>query len=498
MRNMCSILIGVRLQSLRKGLRQVCAVKINHVRGYASSNGDNNKMVEKRYQSIADFYAGKSVLITGGTGFLGKVFIEKLLYSCTKLDKIYLLIREKKGSDSTTRLKSIFDNPLFERIKQNCPENLEKVIPIVGDISQPSLGIKPEDEQTLIDKVSVVIHSAATVKFNEPLPVAMNINLEGTQRVLSLCKRINRMESFVYISTAFAHPSRPELGETIYPAPAEIDDVYRFMKKYGHDENKTKNILGGKPNTYIFTKALTESYLAQNHGNIPTAIIRPSGVSPTYEEPIKGWLDNWFGPTPLMYNVAVGWNRVSLGSAMGIADLIPADYVSNLTIIAAATVHKSKEIQVYNSASGCENPLTWRDVCKYSINECVKKGYNETPYPFIIFTKSRAIVNLLTLLLQIIPAHIADLWLKIQGKRPKYVKIMYEVVGYRDSVDFFTVNSWWMKADRSRELFSKLSMKDKKTFPCDPSHIIWPEYIADYCDGINKYLKPRFTVKSKK
>lgn len=47
--------------------------------------------------SIKDFYKGKNILVTGGTGFMGKVLLEKLLYSVPDIGKIYVLMRPKKG-----------------------------------------------------------------------------------------------------------------------------------------------------------------------------------------------------------------------------------------------------------------------------------------------------------------------------------------------------------------------------------------------------------------
>ena len=56
---------------------------------------------------ILQFYKDKSVFITGGTGFLGKTLIEKLLRSCYNLKKIYLLVRPKKGKTPSQRIEEI-------------------------------------------------------------------------------------------------------------------------------------------------------------------------------------------------------------------------------------------------------------------------------------------------------------------------------------------------------------------------------------------------------
>ena len=73
---------------------------------------EQKKLLETRDKSIPElkeFYAGLSVLITGGTGFLGKVLIEKLLRSVHDLDKIYVIVRPKRGQNAAQRLETLFN-----------------------------------------------------------------------------------------------------------------------------------------------------------------------------------------------------------------------------------------------------------------------------------------------------------------------------------------------------------------------------------------------------
>lgn len=65
------------------------------------------------YNSVINFYNGKSVLITGGTGSLGKIVLEKLLRSCGDLENVYLLVRPKKGLTSEQRISEMMDTPVI-------------------------------------------------------------------------------------------------------------------------------------------------------------------------------------------------------------------------------------------------------------------------------------------------------------------------------------------------------------------------------------------------
>lgn len=53
--------------------------------------------------SIPAWFAGKRVLVTGATGFMGKVLVEKLLRDCPQIERMYLLVRRKKGVEPAQR-----------------------------------------------------------------------------------------------------------------------------------------------------------------------------------------------------------------------------------------------------------------------------------------------------------------------------------------------------------------------------------------------------------
>lgn len=61
---------------------------------------------------VPRFYSGRSLLVTGASGFMGKVLVEKLLYSCPDLNKIYILIRPKRGKSIENRLDEMYKSPV--------------------------------------------------------------------------------------------------------------------------------------------------------------------------------------------------------------------------------------------------------------------------------------------------------------------------------------------------------------------------------------------------
>lgn len=74
---------------------------------------NNNAYTTNNVHIIKEFYNNSTILITGGTGFLGKVLIEKILRSCEQVQCVYVLLRPKRGLTSDQRYTELIQNPVI-------------------------------------------------------------------------------------------------------------------------------------------------------------------------------------------------------------------------------------------------------------------------------------------------------------------------------------------------------------------------------------------------
>lgn len=133
-------------------------------------------------------------MLTGCTGFIGKVLLEKILRSIPGSGFIFLLCRKRKNMTGRDRVKEILESRCFDRVRDTMGETefykwaLEKIIPIQGDLTIERLGMPEEERARIINDCHVIINSAASTKFNDPLHDALNINYFGSMRMLELAK----------------------------------------------------------------------------------------------------------------------------------------------------------------------------------------------------------------------------------------------------------------------------------------------------------------------
>ena len=145
------------------------------------------------------------------------------------------------------------------------------------------------------------------------------------------------------------------------------------------NEEETRKIIGDRPNTYSFTKAITEQMIKEDHGDLPISIVRPSIVVGAVSEPLPGWCDNINGPTSVGVFISQGILKCIYNKPEKLADIIPVDIVINLMCAVAFKTagqydrnagKRPSEIPVYNCNSGSDNPMTWGELWSWWTEAC--------------------------------------------------------------------------------------------------------------------------------
>ncbi len=168
---------------------------------------------------------------------------------------------------------------MFERINHEKPEELKKIVPVFGDITQNDCGLNDEHLKRVIEESELVFHMAASLKLEATLKPNILMNLLGTKHVIEMCKRMKHLKLMIHLSTAFCVAD--ELGvleERVYDWR---DDPYEVMRCAEWMDEKTmeglqSKILDPHPNTYTYTKRLAEILMRDQFGSIPACIVRPS------------------------------------------------------------------------------------------------------------------------------------------------------------------------------------------------------------------------------
>ncbi|XP_054280185.1 fatty acyl-CoA reductase wat-like isoform X2 [Macrosteles quadrilineatus] len=451
---------------------------------------------------IQKFYRDSVVLITGGTGFMGKVLMEKLLRSCPGVSQILLIVRPKKGKGVHQRVDEIFDDPLFCKIATKARHKVEAV---EGDCSLPGLGLSDQDRCLLVSKVSIVIHAAATVRFDERLSLAVDINVRGTQEMLDLAREMSNLKAFVHVSTAFANCHLREVDEKFYAPPTPSEDLCQVTRCIKPDllDKITPQLLQEWPNTYVYTKSVAEDLVLRHSKNLPVVVFRPAIVVATNSEPIPGWIDNLYGATGVVVGCGTGVLRTLQCDSEVCAHIVPVD-MTCAAIIATAwkianktdedtnhNVIKSevKEPPVYNYVSSVEKPITWRDFMSLSYQHGLEVPPSQTMwYICLTLHTSWFMHKLFVVLFHFLPAFIIDLIAMLFGKRTNLVNIYKKINKFSDVIAYFGTRSWDFKNKNVQALWRSLDHRDQELFFFDMSQLDWDQYFYSYTRGVRKYL----------
>ncbi|XP_063242149.1 fatty acyl-CoA reductase wat-like isoform X2 [Bacillus rossius redtenbacheri] len=441
---------------------------------------------------VQGLYRDCGVLVTGATGFLGKLTIEKILRSCPGVRTVYALVRPKRGLSVDQRKKALLDNVVFDRMKRERPDSVDKIVFVAGDCSSPRLGLSDSDYHHLTQHVNIVLHLAATVRFNEHLKVAVDTNVKGTIEVINLCHSCNSLKAAVFVSTAYSNCHQNLVKEEFYDPHFTVEDtVYLLQNITEHElEPLCEKLISPWPNTYVFSKAVAEHAILTQGKDLPAVVVRPSIVISTIKEPLLGWVDNMYGPISIAVGVAYGILHVSYTNEHGLLHIIPADMVTNCIITSALTADKrSEDIPVYNIAMPASNPVT----VKTFTNSLYKVAHNfplksAIWYPFVIFVNNWNVYLFLAFFLHFLPGCLLDLVLRLKGKKPIILNIYKKIQKHLRHTNYFTRQNWIFACENTKNLYQRLNTRDKELFAFDPDAINWDETLTAVGIESTKYL----------
>ena len=316
-------------------------------------------------------FAGKRILLTGATGFVAKVLLEKLIRTVPDLGRVVLLIRAGEHGDARARFeREIAASSVFDHLRAVRPVWLERFLAervecVTGEITEPGFSLAPERFAALARDVDVVVNAAASVDFREPLDQALAINTLSLAHVTAFARVADA--PLVHVSTCYvngfnrgemreqvAAPAGPDGGaiprdrDGWYDVDALVASLQRKIERVrarGGDPERLRRRLTdlgiaqaqrhGWNDTYTFTKWLGEQVaLRAMHGRMLT-IVRPAVIESTLCDPVPGWIEGVKVADAVILAYARGKTSFFPARRAGIIDIVPVDLVANAIVLAA-------------------------------------------------------------------------------------------------------------------------------------------------------------------
>jgi long-chain acyl-CoA synthetase len=228
------------------------------------------------------------VLLTGATGFLGQELLARLLERDDR--NVHALVRADDDESAAARL------PAHDRLSA-----------WAADIERPGLGLDDAQADELAERVTTIVHCAASVSFSLGLEESRRVNVAGTARMAELAERCatrgDGLERLSYVSTAYvAGAHRGAFGE---------DDL-----DVGQDFR----------NAYERSKFEAEQLLRERADGLPLQVLRPSIV---VGDSRTGWTSSFNVLYPPLRAFARGAIPALPARRSSPVDVVPVDYVAD-------------------------------------------------------------------------------------------------------------------------------------------------------------------------
>ncbi|XP_017780632.1 PREDICTED: fatty acyl-CoA reductase 1-like [Nicrophorus vespilloides] len=328
---------------------------------------------------MEEFYRNKTILVTGCTGFLGSMLVEKFLRIFPDLSKLYLLARKKGPMSFNERSKEYFEDPIFERMISVNPNYYERVQWIEGDLTMPQLNLSNDDLQAM-KTVDIIIHIGASINMQNPLHEMIKNNLLGTSELLKISLDNKNIKCFMYVSSAFSNARRScsRIEEKIYDPvlkPETLLDIYNSLTN--EELNEIENtLMQDWPNSYTFSKNVTEYHCDTFNDQMSVGIFRPGNITSSISEPFPYWVKSKAGLVGAIMLLGSKTLPSYYIKNSAISHAVPVDMTANALITCTYDVvkNKSKDSKIYNYTSN-NNPITYYDA--YMIGDGIQLTMEE-------------------------------------------------------------------------------------------------------------------------
>ena len=414
------------------------------------------------------------LLLTGVTGFLGKVVLVELLRRQQELSlsTIHVLIRPKNGVSSEERFHSeVVSSPCFSMLKEGWEKRVEM---FAGDLTDDGCGLDDSTRALLADRVTHVIHCASSIKFDLPISEAAEANITSSLNMLELARSLNRLQSMVSVSTAYvttlSDPESP-IEECLALLPRSAESIYQSII----DGTALKSELleeTGHPNTYTLTKSIAEHLLVERRGEIPLIIVRPSMISASWRYPFPGWIDSHSGFAGIVRLIGEGHLRTFVARPSERSDVVPVDEVAARVIDSAFEESPSGVDQpfILHAVAGLKHSLRI-DTCGRVITDFFT-SHRVGKIPRVRYVSQSSPRHLIS---RMLPARVRNsLWKfmdKILGNTP--AKRLREYLNYiNETYSYFSHNTFDFRSSK----------------PLDHPSFDAKEYIRTICRGVYQNL----------
>lgn len=167
--------------------------------------------------------SGKSFVVFGGTGFLGKVWLSLILDRYPDVGHLYLLVRAKKDQTPEQRFwDSIASSEVFQPLRDRLGEDglnalfRQKITPIDGDVARAFCGVDEAVIEGLVGKVDAVVNVAGVVDFSPPLDEAIDVNAFGVDNLVNFTRRLGDLP-LLHTSTCYVAGNRTGQVDEVDP-----------------------------------------------------------------------------------------------------------------------------------------------------------------------------------------------------------------------------------------------------------------------------------------